>query len=109
MARDPRLLQRMGAIESAYPVQPWTHYVLRLLKYAMLKGGQLPGPFGVLDRVLSWPATSDAWLNARVRSFEDAGLVAALRRRPRGSLFALLERRLGDFDVAGVARRRQRA
>ena len=107
-ARDPRLIGRMRVIESGYPVQPWTHYVLRLLKYAMLKAASYRFPFGVLVKALSWFGDYDAWLNARVRSFEDAGLVSALRHRPRGSLFALLERRLRDFDVADVARRRRR-
>ena len=108
VARDPRLIGRMRVIESGYPVQPWTHYVLRLLKYATLKAASYRFPFGVLVRALSWVGDYDAWLNARVRSFEDAGLVRALRHRPRGSLLALLERRLRDFDVAGVARRRRR-
>ena len=110
VARSPRLMARMRAIESAYPVQARTHYVLRLLKYAMLKAASYRFAFGVLVRALSWVGVdADAWLNARVRSFGDAGLVSALRQRPPGSLFALLDRRLRDFDVADVARRRRRA
>lgn len=108
VARDRRLMERMRAIESAYPVQRWTQHVLRLLKYATLKTASYRFPFGVLVRVLSWVGDYDAWLAARVRSFEDAGLVPALRHRPRGSLFALLERRLRNFDGAAVARRRRR-
>lgn len=109
VARDPRLMERMRAIESDYPVQQRTRYVLRLLKYAALKVASYRFPFGVLLRVLSWVGMdTDAWLNARVRSFGDAGLVSALRQRPSGSLFALLDRRLRDFDMAGVACRQRR-
>lgn len=108
-ARSRRLIERMRAIESAYPVQPRIRYAMRLLKYAALKVASCRFPFGVLVRVLSWVGVDpDAWLNARVRSFGDAGLVSSLRQRPRGSPLALLDRRLRDFDVAGVARRRQR-
>ena len=99
----------MRAIESAYPVQPRIRYVLRLLKYALLKAASYRFSFGVLVRVLSWVGIdTDAWLSARVRSFGDTVLSSALRQRPPGSLCALLNRRLRDFDVAGVARRRQR-
>lgn len=109
VARSPRLMERMRAIESDYPVQARTRYVLRLLKYAALKVASYRFPFGVLVRVLSWAGMdTDAWLNARVRSFSDAELVSALRQRPPGSLFALLDRRLRDFDVAGVACRQRR-
>ena len=108
VVHDVRLAERMRAIESAYRVQPWTYYVLRLLKYATLKAASYRFPFGVLVRALSWAGDYDAWLNARVRSFEDAGLVRALRHRPRGSLFAVLERRLRDHDGAEAARRRRR-
>lgn len=102
-------MERMRAIESDYPVQARTRYVLRLLKYAALKVASYRFPFGVLVRVLSRAGMdTDAWLNARVRSFSDAGLVSALRQRPPGSLFALLDRRLRDFDVAGVASRQRR-
>lgn len=108
-ARSRPLIERMRAIESAYPVQSWARYASRLLKYAMLKATSYRFPFGVLVRVLSWVGVdTDAWLNARVRSFGDVGLVSALRRRPQRSLVALLDRRLRDFDVLGVARRRQR-
>ena len=109
VARSPRLIERMRAIEAAYPVQPWIHYVLRLLKYATLKAASYRFPFGVLVRALSWAGVDhDAWLSARVRSFGDAGLVSALRRRSQRSLLALLDRRLRNFDVADVARRRRR-
>lgn len=108
-ARSGQLIERMRTIESGYPAQPRIRYALRLLKYALLKAASYRLPFGVLVRALSCVGIdADAWLKARVRSFEDAGLVRALRHRPRGSLFALLERRLRDFDVAGVARRRRR-
>ena len=108
-ARSPRLIERMRAIESAYPVQPRIRYALRLLKYAMLKAASYPFPFGVLVRALSWARVDhDAWLSARVRSFGDTVLLSALRQRPPGPLAALLDRRLRDFDVAGVARRRER-
>lgn len=109
VARSQRVMARMRAIESTYPVQPRTRYVLRLLKYAVLKVASYRLTFGVLVRVLSWVGVdTDAWLNARVRSFGDAALVSALRQRPPGALFALLDRRLRDFDVAGAARRRRR-
>ena len=107
--RSRRLIERMRDIESGYPVQPRIRYVLRLLKYAMLKAASYRFPFGVLVRVLSWVGVDhDAWLNTRVRSFGDAALLSALRQRPRGSLLALLDRRLRDFDATCVARRRRR-
>ena len=108
-ARSRHLVERMRAIEGGYPLQLRNRYVLRLLKYAMLKAASYRFPFGVLVRALSCVgADTDAWLNARVRSFRDAGLLSALRQRPRGSLLALLDRRLRDFDATCVARRRRR-
>ena len=108
-ARDPQLMGRMRAIESTYPVQRRTRYALRLLKYATLKAVSYRFPFGVLMRVLSWAGVdTDAWLNARVRSFGDTAPLSALRRRPSASLLALLDRRLRTFDAAGVACRRRR-
>lgn len=108
-ARSRQLVERMRTIEGAYRVQPRNRYALRLLKYAMLKVASYRFPFGVLVRALScFGIDTDAWLNVRVRSFGDAGLVSALRQRPSGSLFALLDRRLRDFDVAEAARRRRR-
>ena len=108
-ARSRPLIERMRAIESGYPMQPRMRYLLRLLKYALLKAASYRFSFGVLVRVLSWVGVDhDAWLNTRVRNFGDAEFVSALRQRPPWSLVALLDRRLRDFDAAGVARRRQR-
>ncbi|MCY3810835.1 MAG: DegT/DnrJ/EryC1/StrS family aminotransferase [Gammaproteobacteria bacterium] len=109
VALDPQLMGRMRAIESTYPVQRRIRYASRLLKYATLKAVSYRLPFGVLMGVLSWAGVdTDAWLNARVRSFDDTAPLSALRRRPSGPLLALLDRRLRTFDAAGVACRRRR-
>ena len=107
--RDPQLMERMRAIENSYPMQRRIRYASRLLKYVTLKAVSYRLPFGVLMRVLSWAGVdTDAWLNARVRSFGDAAPLPALRRRPSGPLLALLDRRLRTFDVTGVGCRRRR-
>lgn len=107
--RDAALAARMEALEIGYPVQPRSRFALRVLKYAAMKAVSARWPFGLIVRALSWAGVDHAvWLAARVRSFDDAGLLPALRRRPSAPLLALLARRLRRFDASRATRQRRR-
>ena len=107
--RDPALADRMRGIEAGYAMQSRWRYLLRVVKYAGLKVVSYRLPFRAFVKCLTLTGHDhDAWLQRRVRSFDDASFPDALRRRPCAPLLALLNLRLRRFDVGAAARQRER-
>ena len=103
---DPSVLEKMRAIQAAWPCQSRARFAAKIVKYAALKF--LSGP-----HVFSWFVRGcrplgydyDRLLNAWVRGFAAADLLDRLRRQPSAPLLALLLHRLRTFDSAALARR----
>jgi len=98
--RDRRLLERMRAGQASYPVQTRRSYLLRLLKYALLKALSARPVYSVLMRMFRAARRDpDHFVNGTVRGFPGPRLVTRLRRQPSAPLLAVLERRLRTFDA----------
>lgn len=97
--RDPNLLGRMRARQTAYPIQKRRTYVCRLLKYAALRVLSRPVIYGLLLRV--WQAMGrdyDRLVNGSVRGFPGDDFFARIRQQPSAALMAVLDRRLRTYD-----------
>ena len=107
--RDAALAARMRVIETGRSPQSRWRYMLRIAKYAVLKALSYRVPFGMVVRSLEWVRRDyDAWLKARVRSFNEATLLADVRQRPCTPMLALLARRLRHYRSTPAHRRRGR-
>jgi len=107
--RDPELLRRMIAIEREFPVQQRRAFFMRLCKYAGLRWATSRPVWSVIVKCCRWRGIAyDEMINAMGRGFAGSGgLMAKIRRRPSAPLLWLLRRRVRQFDVSGLERRRR--
>jgi dTDP-4-amino-4,6-dideoxygalactose transaminase len=107
--RDAELLTRMRQIATNYPRQSTAAYLSRVLKYGLLKAATTWTGYTALVGLLRALGSDHDRLAARlVRGFPAERLFEQLRQRPCGSLLGLLRRRLEQFDVDRLQRRRER-
>jgi dTDP-4-amino-4,6-dideoxygalactose transaminase len=99
--RDAALRDAMRRRQAEYAVQSRLGYLLRIIKYMLLKGASYPAPLRCLIGLFrALGRDHDRLLNAAVRGFDAAQLFALIRRQPCAPLLALLARRLRTFDPA---------
>jgi perosamine synthetase len=104
--RDPRLLERMRALQSQWPVQRRRDYAARVLKFTGLLALARPRAYWLFERsmrFLRWDF--DAVVAGAVKGFPGPALLPRIRKRPSAALLALVERRLRQFDRARLERR----
>lgn len=93
--RDDALLERMRAIQAAYPVQEETAYRKRLLKFAGLKVITSPVVFGMLFRTFQALGKDyEDPVSEAVRNVAKLGSSGKLRKQCSATLLAVLDRRL---------------
>ena len=103
--RDPRLLQRMRAIETSRPRQSRWTYLRRVVRFAGLLALTNPRVYRLLDRGLARSGRDlDRVVTAAVRGFR-SDLLQRIRQRPSPPLLAVVARRLRYFDHARLATR----
>ena len=107
--RRPELLNAMRSRQSLHPVQSQFAYLLRLLKYCVLKLlGTRPGFGSLLLMLRLLGRDHDRMLNASIRGFPADQLFELIRQQPGAALLKLLRRRLTTFDVLHQQWRTQR-
>jgi dTDP-4-amino-4,6-dideoxygalactose transaminase len=101
--RDPELLGRMRALQSAWPKQRRSAYAARVARYAGLAVVARPVVYGALARLVDL----DRLVARSVRGFPGADdhLFERLRARPSAPLLATMERRLRRLDLERIAAR----
>jgi dTDP-4-amino-4,6-dideoxygalactose transaminase len=103
---DNALASRVRALQAAAPGQSRTAYLLRLLKYGLLKLASTRAGCRVLFEACSLTGTDyDLMLNRAVRGFDGPGFLDRIRKRPAAPLLALLARRLRQDAAARIAER----
>jgi dTDP-4-amino-4,6-dideoxygalactose transaminase len=108
--RDQAVLRRMRGLRAGYPAQRRSEYARKLGQVLLLLAFSRPWPYGCLAWACSRRGHDlDALLNGVVRAFPPGEPIEALfrrlRRRPSTPLLSVLDRRLGTFDGARLARR----
>jgi perosamine synthetase len=103
---DQHLRERIRNLRDAAPTQGTGDLARRVARCSLLKALSSPLVFGTAVSLLGPLGVDiDGFLSRSSRSFRNADLVAAIRRRPSGPLLALLDRRLGRFDPAALRAR----
>lgn len=106
VVRKPALLEKMRAIQAAYPIQPTKRQAKRVFQFAGLKLLSLPLVFGLMQRFYAAQGKDfEDQVSERVRNVAKYKKAKSLRIRPSAALTALLCRRLQRFDPAVLARR----
>jgi dTDP-4-amino-4,6-dideoxygalactose transaminase len=104
--RDADVLARMRAAHAGYPVQGKPAFMLRVLKYSLLKALSWRRVFGGFVRICRFFGRDyDRVVNGAVRGFAGAGFFARIRKQPSAPLLALLERRVKSFGAETVKAR----
>lgn len=109
--RDPVLLASAREIQSRYPEQRESTFVLKVLKYAVFKGlTDSTWAYGlflvVVERVLGMD--HNVVIRKLSRSFDPTTLIAKIKYQPSQLLQILLHHRIRNFDVEILERRRER-
>lgn len=105
--RDPELLERMRALQRAYPVQPTAAYARKVAQVSALHWVSVsPVRYGALARVArALGHDHDALVMRATRGFPGDELLVALRHRPCAALMSSLHRRLRRCAHAPVVAR----
>ena len=100
---DPRLLDRMRALQAARPSQKRSAYAARAARFLALAALARPVVYGALARVVDL----DRLVAGSVRGFSGAGdeLFEQLRLKPATPLVSVLRRRLRTFDRERIGAR----
>lgn|SRR6185369_3930478 len=104
--RDPALRDRAAAVQASWPVQDRSRFLIRSMKYALLKllsYRSIFTLFTAICRVLD--KSHDTVISGSVRGFAGEGFFIKIRQRPSFPLLALLARRLKSFDRARITAR----
>lgn len=103
--RDPAVLDRMRALQRAYPRQSAAGFAGRLLKYAGLHLVSGPSLYGFLIRAVRLAGSDhDRMMHRLTRGFSGPTFFNRIRHRPCGALLRLLARRLRE-DGSRLAQR----
>jgi perosamine synthetase len=108
--RDEGLRRQVELVQSQWRMQPRASFLLRLIKYSLLKLVSTRILFTVLVgfcRALR--VDHDQVLNRWVKGFAGGDFFTRIRRRPSVPLMLLMARRLRKFTPADVDRRQDRA
>ena len=103
--RNATLRHAMGRLHDAWPEQPSTEYLRRVLKYALVLLVLTRPVYGAL----AWVSRGrhQDLLKSAVRGFPGAEFFTRIRRRPSAPLLATMRRRLKNPDLAADAERRR--
>ncbi len=103
--KDEALLERMRDLQAEYAVQSTTSYILRLLKYGLLRALSGRWVYGGICRVAQAIGVDhDRVVHGLTRSFRGRGFIRAYRKQPCAGMLRLLHRRLGQ-DQSQLQRR----
>jgi dTDP-4-amino-4,6-dideoxygalactose transaminase len=107
--RDAKLLARMQAIQSEYPVQSRWSFFKRFSKYSFLKVLSCrPLRDAILTVYRAAGFDYDRWISTIVRAFPGPKWLERLQYQPSAPLLAMLEHRLSTFDDTWLAAREAR-
>ncbi len=102
---DEALLERMRDLQAEYDVQSTTTYILRLLKYGLLRALSGRWVYGGICRVAQAIGVDhDRVVHGLTRSFRGRGFLRGYRKQPCAGMLRLLHRRLGQ-DQSQLERR----
>lgn len=97
--RDRQLYQRMRMAHEQYLVQRRATYFRRLLKYSLIKFLSTRPMMEAVARGYRVAGRShDGFSNRMARGFAGPGFFTRIRKQPSGTLLAMLERRLRNYD-----------
>jgi decaprenylphospho-beta-D-ribofuranose 2-oxidase len=106
--KDPRLLQKMRALQQGYPLQTRTEYLHLLLTHVLVKLFTIPLLYGLFYRAcMFFEKDFDQVINA-VRNLppeDEEEDLALIRKQPSAPLLALLLRRLRTFSTERLRQR----
>ncbi len=98
--RDPKLLQKIQAIQKTYPRQPTKEYFRELFTHVCVKFFTVPLLFGLFYRVCVALGKDFERVISAVRNLpEGEEDVSVIRKQPCAALVDLLARRIRTFDV----------
>jgi len=97
--RDRKLCDRMREAHQQYLVQRRATYFRRLLKYSLIKFLSTRPMMEALARGCRVAGrTHDGFSNRMARGFKGPDFFERIRRQPSGTLLAMLDRRLRNYD-----------
>lgn len=104
--RDPAVLARMRAVHAGLPRATQGEFAKRSLKYAGLKALSWRPVYAAFVRISeSRGGSVDAVIQKTVRGFPGGDLFVKIRHQPCPAMYALLARRLEQYDGSRVAER----
>ncbi len=106
VVRDQAVVERMRQRQNEYPRQSRVEFLLRVVKYAVMKAMSTRLVFGMLVRACRlFGRDYDRVFNGAVRNVPGDDLFAGLRQQPSVPLLRLMARRLRSFSPQQLARR----
>jgi len=107
--RDPDIRDAMTERYSSYPYQTRRSYLLKLLKYTLLKTATYRMTFGILVVLFNLIRIDyDRCIHKWSRGFPGPGFFGKIRRKPCVPLLALLRRRLNRYDRGRLSDQRSK-
>lgn len=106
---DTGLLRRLERLQDALPCQSRGEYLRRVCRFALIRSITSPTVWGGIAWICRRLRIDyDSAVTKSARGFAGPGdLLPRIRRQPGDPLLAVMRRRLGRFDGAALARRRE--
>ncbi len=107
--QDDSLRNHMRQLQSGYPKQNRLGYMLRLVKYALLKVASIPQVYGIIVRLIrTLGIDHDSLVSQMARGFDRHHFFSAIRQQPCEPLRRMMAYRISRFDIEGKLRLNRR-